>query len=80
MAVLLPYRNPGIGSKLLRFVLKHAADRQLKQVTLHAQTTAIPFYEKHGFTVHSELFYEANIPHRGMLLKINDSLEPKHNH
>jgi predicted GNAT family N-acyltransferase len=70
MAVLPACRNQGIGSQLLRFVLKHTADQQLKQVTLHAQTAALPFYEKHGFTVHGELFYEANIPHRGMLLNI----------
>ena len=70
MAVLIPYRNLGIGSKLLRFIIKHAANQQFKQVTLHAQTAALPFYEKHGFTVHSELFYEANIPHREMLLNI----------
>ncbi len=68
MAVLPTYRSHGIGSKLLRVVLKHAAEQQHKQVTLHAQTTAIPFYEKHGFTVDSELFYEASIPHRRMLL------------
>ncbi len=70
MAVLPAYRNHGTGSKLLRFILKYAAEQQLKQVTLHAQTTAIAFYEKHGFTVNSELFYEANIPHRKMLLII----------
>ena len=70
MAVLPAYRNQGIGSKLLRFILKHAARHQVKQVYLHAQTTAIPFYEKQGFAAHGELFYEADIPHRKMSLEI----------
>jgi len=70
MAVVQEYRNLGIGSKLLQFVLQYATSQNVKQVYLHAQVEAIPFYEKHGFTTHSEIFYEANIPHRDMLKKI----------
>ncbi len=70
MAVLAEYRNQGIGSKLLAFIIKHASQQQLKQVTLHAQTSAVLFYKKQGFTIYSEIFFEANIPHCGMLLKI----------
>ncbi len=70
MAVLAEYRNQGIGYKLLHFVLQHAASLNLKQVYLHAQVTAIPFYEKQGFTAFGNVFYEANIPHREMSLKI----------
>ena len=70
MAVLAEYRNQGIGCKLLQFVLHHAASLNLKQVYLHAQVSAIPFYEKQGFTAFGNIFYEANIPHREMSLKI----------
>jgi len=70
MAVLAKYRNQGVGSKLLHFVLQHAASLNLIQVYLHAQVTAIPFYEKQGFTTFGDIFYEANIPHREMSLKI----------
>ena len=70
MAVLAKYRNHGIGSKLLRFVLQTAAQKNLKNIYLHAQTTAIHFYEKHGFETQGELFYEADIPHRTMRLNI----------
>ena len=70
MAVLAEYRHQGIGYRLLQFVLQHAARLNLKQVTLHAQVSAIPFYEKHGFTAVGKVFYEANIPHREMSLKI----------
>ena len=70
MAVLAEYRNQGIGYKLLQFVLQHASRLNLEQVFLHAQVSAIPFYEKHGFTAVGNIFYEANIPHREMSLKI----------
>lgn len=70
MAVLAKYRHQGIGSRLLAFVLKFAAGKNLGQVYLHAQTSAIPFYEKHGFITQGVIFYEANIPHLGMLKKI----------
>ena len=70
MAVLAEYRNQGIGYKLLHFVLQHAASLNFKQVYLHAQVSAIAFYEKQGFIAFGDIFYEANIPHREMSLKI----------
>ena len=70
MAVLAEYRNHGIGSQLLRFVLQTAANQNHKSIYLHAQTTAIHFYEKQGFETQGELFYEAGIPHRTMQLTI----------
>ena len=66
MAVLQDYRNQGYGNKLLVFVIQTARDKNLKKLYLHAQVNAIPFYEKQGFTVCSDIFYEANIPHREM--------------
>lgn len=71
MAVLAKYRNHGIGSQLLRFVLQTASRQNHKSIYLHAQTTAIHFYEKHGFEAQGELFYEADIPHRNMRLNIS---------
>lgn len=70
MAVLASYRDQGIGSRLLAFVIQTAASQHMKQAYLHAQVSAIPFYEKHGFTTNSDVFYEADIPHRKMTLKI----------
>lgn len=70
MAVLPGFRNQGIGNELLTFVLKIAARKQIKDIYLHAQVTAIPFYEKQGFIAHGETFYEAGITHRIMYQKI----------
>lgn len=70
MAVLAEYRNKGLGKQLLQFVLQQAKKNKLKKIHLHAQTSALAFYEKQGFTTSSEVFYEANIPHREMLKEI----------
>ena len=70
MAVLPEYRNQGIGSRLLGFVIQTAASQGIKQLYLHAQVAAIPFYAKHGFQVNGDVFYEAYIAHREMQMKI----------
>lgn len=70
MAVLVDYRNAGTGTKLLQFVLQTSAEKSLDSVYLHAQVTAIAFYEKHGFVSLGDVFYEAGIPHRAMLKTI----------
>ena len=66
MAVLKEYRNTGIGSAILKELIKSAQDKHLTKVYLHAQTTAISFYEKQGFKTCSEEFMDANIPHKTM--------------
>lgn len=71
MAVLATHRSQGTGSKLLRFVIQEAGKQKLNNVYLHAQESAISFYEKHGFIAVGDIFYEANIPHREMLRKMN---------
>ena len=70
MAVLAEYRNQGTGRKLLQFILQKAKQQKLKKVYLHAQVTAVSFYEKQGFIAVGDIFYEANIPHCEMLRKL----------
>ncbi|MBE9567929.1 MAG: GNAT family N-acetyltransferase [Proteobacteria bacterium] len=67
MAVLSEYRGRGIGSRLLQAVLQAAQQRDLPDVYLHAQVSAIPFYVRHGFTCRGETFSEAGIAHREMI-------------
>ena len=70
MAVLKEYRNTGIGTAILKELIKSAHNnhqgKHLTKVYLHAQTTAIPFYEKQGFISCSDEFMDANIPHKTM--------------
>ena len=70
MAVIKSYRQQGIGSKILLALLHIAHDKKLERVYLHAQTSAIVFYEKHGFTCNSEEFLDAGIPHKSMYKNI----------
>lgn len=70
MAVLKEYRSQGTGQQLLRLVLQTAANKNINEVYLHAQVSAIPFYEKQGFTAIGDIFFEADIPHREMFKKV----------
>ncbi len=66
MAVLRPYRDHGIGSLLLQFVIDHAQQHGCRQLHLHAQLTAMRFYQRAGFTACGEVFDEAGIAHCAM--------------
>lgn len=66
MAVLKEHRSTGFGTSILNELLNHAENMHIKKVYLHAQTTAIEFYEKQGFKVNSEEFMDAGIAHKTM--------------
>ena len=66
-AVLKKYRGKGVGEELVNYTLEQIKDNDL--IYLNAQETVIKFYEKFGFEVAGGRFYEANIPHKKMILK-----------
>ncbi len=66
-AVLNEYRGKGVGEALVKYTLNKLKDNDL--VYLNAQESVIKFYEKYGFEVVGDRFYEANIPHKKMILK-----------
>jgi len=68
MAVLQVWRRRGVGSAMLQLLIGCAREAGHAAVHLHAQTHAIDFYARHGFTVHGAEFMEAGIPHRQMSL------------
>ena len=63
MAVLPTFRGQGIGGAMLNELINLAKQQGLKEVFLHAQTSAIEFYQKHGFIISSDEFMDAGIPH-----------------
>ena len=71
MAVLRKYRNQGIGSAILEKLISIAYELEYERLYLHAQVSAIEFYLKHGFTICSEEFMDAGIPHKSMELYID---------
>jgi predicted GNAT family N-acyltransferase len=70
MAVLKEWRGKGIGRALMERLVAEAQKTQMHQVTLHAQTQAVDFYQKFGFRVLGEEFMEAGIPHVRMILQL----------
>ena len=66
MAVLKPYRNLGIGRRLLQCAVKKACSLELEEIFLHAQIHALDFYARNGFCAFGPEFDDAGIQHRAM--------------
>jgi predicted GNAT family N-acyltransferase len=66
VAVLPQYRGTGVGSALVGHLVNQATELGLTQVYLHAQATAVGFYERLGFRAEGPEFDEVGIPHRRM--------------
>jgi predicted GNAT family N-acyltransferase len=74
MAVLANFRDQGIGRKILGSLVRLAQSRGFSTLILHSQVSAIPFYEKLGFTAEGAIYDEAGIPHRNMMLILPNSI------
>lgn len=68
MAVLKSCRRKDVGSELLKRAVATARRLGARQIYLHAQVTVIGFYERFGFQTVGQVFDEAGIPHRKMIL------------
>jgi predicted GNAT family N-acyltransferase len=66
MAVRQPLRGRGVGSAILQRLMEAARERSVRRVVLAGQLHAIPFYERHGFAAHGDVFLDAGIEHRMM--------------
>ncbi|MDX3798674.1 GNAT family N-acetyltransferase [Streptomyces sp. AK04-3B] len=66
LAVTREARGLGVGVALVRAVEEAARARGLSAVDLHAQTRALGFYERLGYTPYGPEDLEAGIPHRSM--------------
>lgn len=66
MAVLKEYRNRNIGENMLKYLLELAKNRSITKIELSAQEHAIEFYKKYGFTITSDVYIDAGIPHYNM--------------
>jgi len=66
VAVAAAARGAGVGKALMREIEALAAERRMPAVTLHAQASAIAFYEALGYACEGVPFDEAGIEHRAM--------------
>ncbi len=75
VCVLQQGRGRGIGAALIRAGVAHFRHRgDLAQVKLGAQTHALGFYEALGFQAVGEVYDDAGIPHRDMILKLEANI------
>ncbi|WP_320177299.1 GNAT family N-acetyltransferase [Roseovarius pacificus] len=67
VCVLRQARGTGLGAALIRACLDHLGGKPgIARAMLGAQTHAIGFYEKLGFTAFGPEYLDAGIPHRDM--------------
>lgn len=66
MAVRKPYRGQGVGAMVMEHLIERARQRGDREVVLSAQTHAVGFYEKFGFSSYGPEYLDCNIPHRDM--------------
>lgn len=69
MAVLKQHRHQGVGSALIEKAITTSKLNQLSSIYISAQCHAIDFYKKFGFEVTSQIYLDAEIPHRDMKLE-----------
>lgn len=66
IAIIQVARGQGLGVKVVRALVEYAKQQGYPKVDLGAQTHAVDFYRKLGFTPYGDEFMEANIPHQAM--------------
>lgn len=71
VAVLHEARGLGVGVSLMRAAIASAQRQGHSAVELAAQTHALAFYERLGFTAFGGIFFDAGIPHRSMRLSLS---------
>lgn len=72
-AVLKEYRGKGVGEVLVKYTLNKLKDNDF--IYLNAQESVIKFYEKYGFVVVGNRFYEADIPHMRMIWRKKEGVK-----
>jgi predicted GNAT family N-acyltransferase len=70
MAILSSFRNQGLGRQIMKVLIETAKSSGATSLILHAQVSAIPFYEKLGFKANGPIYDEAGIPHRNMMMAL----------
>ena len=66
MAANAVVRGAGLGAAVLKALMAAAQARGDREVMLHAQTSAVGFYQRAGFVAEGPVFEEAGVPHQTM--------------
>jgi predicted GNAT family N-acyltransferase len=66
VCVLPEYRGQNVGVQIMKAMEEYARTNGIFKLKLNSQSYAIPFYEKLGYAITSEEFFEAGISHHSM--------------
>jgi|LSQX01.2.fsa_nt_gb predicted GNAT family N-acyltransferase len=66
VAVRREFRGLGLGSGLIRYMVRDARSQAMEEIILGAQIQAQKFYETLGFCVEGPSYLDGGIPHRMM--------------
>jgi len=72
VAVLPEWRRKKVGSTILELLLDYACAQHYDYVELNAQVQAVPMYQNYGFEVVGDVFMDAGIQHRKMILHLRN--------
>jgi len=67
-------RGEGLGARVLAHLITMAKERGIEMLALHAQTSALRFYERFGFVPRGDVFMEVGIPHQLMVRSTEESI------
>lgn len=76
MAVLPDWRGKQVGAVILDTLIEQARAVAYPAIELHAQITAVPFYEQFGFAKYGDEFVECAIKHFHMRLELAPIVPP----
>jgi YbgC/YbaW family acyl-CoA thioester hydrolase len=70
MATHAGVRSAGVGRQVLNALLAAAKARGDRELLLHAQIAAVPFYRRAGFETEGPVYEEAGVAHQTMRLRL----------
>ncbi len=70
IAVLLPYRGFGIGSRLLKSLVNIGKKHHLGDVSLNAELGGRHFFNLHKFSIAGPVFMKQGVPHQRLARKL----------
>ncbi len=73
VAVVPDLQGRGVGTALVEFAEAFACKMGYRRMILHARDTAVPFYERLGYSKVGEQFKEVTIPHWAMEKPLQDA-------
>lgn len=70
IAVLEEMRGKGFGTELMRHIIEYAKTQPVTEIYMHAQYYLLKYYQRLGFKCRGEIFFEADIKHIEMYMKL----------